>query len=31
MTKLLLVDDDHELTDLLSELLEMEGFSVLVA
>ncbi|MGL5008152.1 MAG: envelope stress response regulator transcription factor CpxR [Plesiomonas sp.] len=31
MTKLLLVDDDHELTDLLSELLEMEGFSVLIA
>ncbi|MGL4919913.1 MAG: response regulator, partial [Plesiomonas shigelloides] len=31
MTRLLLVDDDLELTDLLSELLDMEGFSVTVA
>lgn len=31
MNKLLLVDDDRELTALLKELLEMEGFTVLVA
>lgn len=31
MTRLLLVDDDLELTDLLSEFLDMEGFSVTVA
>src|SRR5471030_2326920 len=31
MNKLLLVDDDSELTALLKELLEMEGFEVLVA
>ncbi|MEA9392320.1 envelope stress response regulator transcription factor CpxR [Acerihabitans sp. TG2] len=31
MNKLLLVDDDRELTALLKELLEMEGFEVLVA
>lgn len=31
MNKILLVDDDRELTSLLKELLEMEGFNVLVA
>ncbi|MDR5612733.1 MAG: envelope stress response regulator transcription factor CpxR [Arsenophonus sp.] len=31
MHKILLVDDDHELTSLLKELLEMEGFSVIIA
>lgn len=31
MNKILLVDDDRELTSLLQELLEMEGFIVLVA
>lgn len=31
MNKILLVDDDRELTSLLKELLEMEGFTVLVA
>jgi len=31
MTKILLVDDDRELTALLKELLEMEGFNVVVA
>ena len=31
MNKILLVDDDRELTSLLKELLEMEGFDVLVA
>ncbi len=28
MNKILLVDDDRELTSLLKELLEMEGFNV---
>ena len=28
MAKILLVDDDAELTDLLSQLLELEGFEV---
>lgn len=31
MNKILLVDDDRELTSLLKELLEMEGFNVVVA
>lgn len=31
MNKLLLVDDDRELTSLLKELLEMEGFNVVIA
>ncbi|WP_063654970.1 envelope stress response regulator transcription factor CpxR [Candidatus Arsenophonus triatominarum] len=31
MHKILLVDDDRELTSLLKELLEMEGFNVLIA
>lgn len=31
MNKILLVDDDRELTSLLKELLDMEGFTVLVA
>lgn len=31
MNKILLVDDDRELTYLLKELLEMEGFNVIVA
>lgn len=31
MNKILLVDDDRELTSLLKELLEMEGFNVTVA
>ncbi|WAT00520.1 envelope stress response regulator transcription factor CpxR [Rouxiella chamberiensis] len=31
MNKILLVDDDRELTSLLKELLEIEGFSVVVA
>ncbi|MGV3345657.1 envelope stress response regulator transcription factor CpxR [Enterobacteriaceae bacterium LUAb1] len=31
MNKILLVDDDRELTSLLKELLEMEGFTVVVA
>jgi two-component system, OmpR family, response regulator CpxR len=31
MHKILLVDDDRELTSLLQELLEMEGFNVVVA
>lgn len=31
MHKILLVDDDCELTSLLKELLEMEGFSVIIA
>lgn len=31
MNKLLLVDDDHELIDLLKELLELEGFEIQVA
>lgn len=31
MNKILLVDDDRELTSLLKELLEMEGFNVPVA
>ena len=31
MNKILLVDDDRELTSLLKELLEMEGFNVIVA
>ena len=31
MNKILLVDDDRELTSLLKELLEMEGFDVIVA
>jgi len=31
MNKILLVDDDHELTLLLKELLEMEGFNIVVA
>lgn len=31
MNKILLVDDDRELTSLLKELLDMEGFNVLVA
>ncbi|WP_145339930.1 envelope stress response regulator transcription factor CpxR [Pantoea sp. PSNIH1] len=31
MNKILLVDDDRELTSLLKELLEMEGFEVIVA
>lgn len=31
MNKILLVDDDKELTSLLKELLEMEGFNVIVA
>ncbi|MEG7484599.1 response regulator, partial [Citrobacter freundii] len=31
MNKILLVDDDRELTSLLKELLEMEGLDVLVA
>lgn len=31
MHKILLVDDDHELTSLLKELLEMEGFEVVLA
>jgi len=31
MNKILLVDDDRELTALLKELLEMEGFNVVVA
>jgi DNA-binding response OmpR family regulator len=30
MNKILLVDDDRELTSLLKELLDMEGFNVLV-
>ncbi len=30
MNKILLVDDDRELTSLLKELLEMEGFDVIV-
>lgn len=30
MNKILLVDDDRELTSLLKELLEMEGFNVIV-
>ncbi len=29
MNKILLVDDDRELTSLLKELLDMEGFNVL--
>lgn len=31
MNKILLVDDDRELTSLLKELLEMEGFTIIVA
>ncbi|MFP3029418.1 MAG: envelope stress response regulator transcription factor CpxR [Arsenophonus sp.] len=31
MHKILLVDDDRELTSLLKELLEMDGFSVIIA
>lgn len=31
MHKILLVDDDRELTSLLKELLEMEGFNIVVA
>ncbi|WP_348257583.1 response regulator, partial [Salmonella enterica] len=31
MNNILLVDDDRELTSLLKELIEMEGFNVLVA
>ena len=31
MNKILLVDDDRELTSLLKELLEMEGFNIVVA
>src|SRR5699024_8348125 len=31
MHKILLVDDDRELTSLLKELLEMEGFNVVLA
>ena len=31
MNKILLVDDDRELTSLLKELLEMEGFEIIVA
>ncbi|MDP1159878.1 response regulator, partial [Klebsiella variicola] len=31
MNQILLVDDDRELTSLLKELLDMEGFNVLVA
>ncbi|HGJ5868360.1 envelope stress response regulator transcription factor CpxR [Arsenophonus nasoniae] len=31
MHKILLIDDDRELTSLLKELLEMEGFSVIIA
>lgn len=31
MNKILLVDDDRELTSLLKELLEMEGFNIIVA
>lgn len=31
MNKILLVDDDRELTSLLKELLDMEGFDVQVA
>lgn len=31
MNKILVVDDDHELTSLLKELLELEGFSVTTA
>lgn len=31
MNKILLVDDDRELTSLLKELLEMEGFHIVVA
>lgn len=31
MNKILLVDDDRELTSLLKELLEMEGFTIVVA
>ncbi|MBS6210174.1 MAG: response regulator, partial [Proteus hauseri] len=31
MHKILLVDDDRELTSLLKELLEMEGFNVVIA
>ena len=31
MNKILLVDDDRERTSLLKELLEMEGFNVVVA
>lgn len=31
MNKILLVDDDRELTSLLKELLEMEGFDIVVA
>lgn len=31
MNKILLVDDDRELTSLLKELLDMEGFNVTVA
>lgn len=31
MNKILLVDDDRELTSLLQELLDLEGFSVVVA
>lgn len=30
MNKILLVDDDRELTSLLKELLDMEGFNVLL-
>lgn len=31
MNKILLVDDDHELTSLLKELLDLEGFNVTIA
>lgn len=31
MSKILLVDDDREITSLLEELLELEGFEVVVA
>lgn len=31
MNKILLVDDDRELTALLKELLDLEGFNVLLA
>ncbi len=31
MSKILLVDDDRELTDLLQELLHLEGFEVIIA
>lgn len=31
MNKILLVDDDRELTSLLKELLDMEGFNVVIA